>query len=267
MAVLVITEIVIREIFETVSYQKEDVGSKMILSRMAILVTALSMLGACGGQATDSADPEVTTAQPKAPTPTSVADSVSTSPASTTSPTSTSLVPDPLPETALYNFAESDTLIGWVNQNDTVMGGLSDSSSLWSDGRMIFSGNLSLDNNGGFTSTFGPVSQDLADRLSGASALVVRARGDGKTFLLQLRGNDNTRYIQRFTTSIGDEQDYILLLADFVAVDWRLSIVGDAPVMNKQNMVQMGFYLLDKQTGPFELAISSISVIDSTPAS
>jgi hypothetical protein len=95
--------------------------------------------------------------------------------------------------------------------------------------------------------------------MSGAEAIVVTARGDGKTYLMQIRNYDNTRYVQRFTTVADVEQDYVLPLADFESVDWRLSVIPNAAPIDTSTIGQLGFYLLDKQVGPFQLAISSIS--------
>jgi hypothetical protein len=158
----------------------------------------------------------------------------------------------------LFDFSNQDETSDWFNQNDTVMGGVSDSTTTWVDGQLVFSGNLSLDNNGGFTSTFGPVNDQLPTLMSGAEAIVVTARGDGKTYLMQIRNYDNTRYIQRFTTVADVEQDYVLPLADFESVDWRLSVIPNAAPIDTATIGQLGFYLLDKQVGPFEIAISSI---------
>jgi hypothetical protein len=52
---------------------------------------------------------------------------------------------------------------------------------------MVFAGDLSLDNNGGFTSTRSPVDAGLGALLADASKVVVDATGDRKTYLLQLR--------------------------------------------------------------------------------
>ena len=158
----------------------------------------------------------------------------------------------------LYDFADQSDVSDWSNQNDTVMGGVSDSATSWVDGHLVFSGNLSLDNNGGFTSTFGPVNEQLPALMFGADSIIVTARGDGKTYLMQIRNYDNTRYIQRFTTVADVEQDYVLPLADFESVDWRLSVIPNAAPIDTTTIGQLGFYLLDKQVGPFELAISMI---------
>lgn len=219
----------------------------------------ISFVVACGSssdETTSSVAPS--SVQSSAPT-TAVVTSVATT--STLPPTTlppTTSIPDPT-STVLFDFSNQDATSDWFNQNDTVMGGVSDSATTWVNGQLVFSGNLSLDNNGGFTSTFGPINDQLPTLMSGAEAIVVTARGDGKTYLMQIRNYDNTRYIQRFTTVADVEQDYVLPLADFESVDWRLSVIPDAAPIDIATIGQLGFYLLDKQVGPFEIAISSIS--------
>ena len=159
-----------------------------------------------------------------------------------------------------YDFTAQAVAANWSVQNDTVMGGVSESSSTWVDEQMVFSGNLSLENNGGFVSCFGPVDEKLATLMGESEALYLRATGDGKTYLFQLRGNDGTNYVQRFTSTAKKDQMYVLPLSDFTSVDWRLTEIADAPAMKTSNIYQMGMYLVDKQTGPFRIAISSIGI-------
>jgi hypothetical protein len=211
----------------------------------------ISFVVACGSSSDETTSSLAsTTIQPIATT-TAVETSVAT--------TSTTTTPIQQAQSmVLYDFADQSDVSDWFNQNDTVMGGVSDSASTWVDGQLVFSGNLSLDNNGGFTSTFGPINDQLPTLMSGAEAIVVTARGDGKTYLMQIRNYDNTRYVQRFTTVADVEQDYVLPLADFESVDWRLSVIPNAAPIDTSTIGQLGFYLLDKQVGPFEIAISMI---------
>ena len=159
-----------------------------------------------------------------------------------------------------YDFTTQAVVASWSVQNDTVMGGVSESSSTWVDKQLVFSGNLSLENNGGFVSCFGPVDEKLATVIGGATSLNLRATGDGKTYLFQLRGNDGTNYVQRFTSTAEEDQVYVLPLSEFTSVDWRLTEITDAPPIETSNIYQMGIYLVDKQTGPFKIAISSIGI-------
>ena len=223
-------------------------------TKLLLTTLAISLLSACASDATTTTTTTMTTTTM---TTTTVTATMTPTTTPVTAPSSTTTATDPA--TVLFDFSDPSSATGWFNQNDTVMGGVSDSASAWVDGHLVFSGNLSLDNNGGFTSTFGPINEQLPALMSGANAIVVTARGDSQTYLMQIRSNDNTRYIQRFTTVADIEQSYILPITDFVSVDWRLSPIAGAAPMNVANIVQIGFYLLDKQVGPFEIAISSIS--------
>jgi len=164
-----------------------------------------------------------------------------------------------------YDFTTQAAVANWSVQNDTVMGGVSESSSTWVDKQMVFSGNLSLENNGGFVSCFGPVDEKLPSLMNGSTAIRLRATGDGKTYLFQLRSNDGTNYVQRFTSTAKKDQVYVLPLSDFTSVDWRLMEIADAPAMETSNIYQMGIYLVDKQTGPFRIAITSIDITREQP--
>jgi len=160
----------------------------------------------------------------------------------------------------LYDFTTQAAAANWAVQNDTVMGGVSESSSTWVNKQLVFSGNLSLENNGGFVSCFGPVDEKLPNLMNGSTAIRIRATGDNKTYLFQLRGNDGINYVQRFTSAKAKDQVHVLPLSDFIAVDWRLEEIADAPSIETSNIYQMGIYLVDKQTGPFRIAITSIDI-------
>jgi len=164
-----------------------------------------------------------------------------------------------------YDFTTQAAVANWSVQNDTVMGGVSESSSTWVNKQLVFSGNLSLENNGGFVSCFGPVDEKLPSLMNGSTAIRLRATGDGKTYLFQLRSNDGTNYVQRFTSTAKKDQVYVLPLSDFTSVDWRLMEIADAPAMETSNIYQMGIYLVDKQTGPFRIAITSIDITREQP--
>ncbi len=75
----------------------------------------------------------------------------------------------------------------WYPRNDTVMGGVSSSRVRIADGVLEFTGQVRLENNGGFS---GIRSMPGRFDLSGFSALRLRVRGDGKRYALQL-GNSS----------------------------------------------------------------------------
>jgi hypothetical protein len=82
----------------------------------------------------------------------------------------------------LFDFKKGTDISGWQIEDDGVMGGLSKGRfRLDPEGRGEFTGTVSLENNGGFSSVqwnFDPID------VSPYSTFVVRLRGDGKRYLL-----------------------------------------------------------------------------------
>ena len=210
----------------------------------------MSLLGACSSTGSSGSSSSETTSADTEPAAT-LANSTTTA-----SETTTTAAAAP---TALFDFADAASATGWATQNDTVMGGVSQSTSTWENGQLVFQGTLSLENNGGFTSLVSPIDNELGQRSAGASAIVIDALGDGKTYVLQLRGADQTRFIQRFATVAGTQQKYVLPIDKFEAVTSFLEPVANAAPIELANIRQLALYLLDKQAGDFELAVTSIS--------
>jgi hypothetical protein len=214
----------------------------------------MSLLGACSSTGSSgssgSSDNASAGTEPKA----TLADTTTTAADASTTTTAAATT-----STALFDFADAASATGWATQNDTVMGGVSQSTSTWENGQLVFQGTLSLENNGGFTSLVSPIDNELGQRSAGASALVIDAFGDGKTYVLQLRGADQTRFIQRFATVAGTQQKYVLPIDKFEAVTSFLEPVANAAPIELANIRQLALYLLDKQAGEFEIAVTSIS--------
>lgn len=216
-------------------------------STVAVLVV-LAVAAACGSE---SAAPS--TSKPATTTATT---STSTS-TSTNGSTSTTQVTDR--SVTLFDFVEAGSVGDWSNVDDTVMGGVSSSTTTWQDGRLVFAGELSLDNNGGFTSTRGPVEPALGDRLAGADAITVTATGDGSTYLLQLRTTGDQLYVQRFPTDADVERTYALALDAFEPVGRFLDPLPGAEPLDPAEVEQVVIYLLDEQEGSFRLAVRRIA--------
>ena len=181
-------------------------------------------------------------------------------PASTTGAPTSSTSPEPSDAAeswTLADFTDPSSVADWYVQNDTVMGGVSSSELSWNDGDLLFSGNLSTDNNGGFTSMRGPVVPFIP--ASGLTAISVVAQGDGRTYLMQIR-TDTDSYIQRFTP-VETMSETLLALTDFTATDWRLSPIPDRPPLVSEAVRQVAVYLVDKQVGEFVLRLRSISMV------
>ena len=88
--------------------------------------------------------------------------------------------------TVLLDLDDASTVAAWTTVNDPVMGGQSTSSITYGPGGMVFSGTISLENNGGFASARSPQDPGIGRKAAGARSLRVHAKGDGKTYLLRV---------------------------------------------------------------------------------
>jgi len=168
------------------------------------------------------------------------------------------------PGVVLVDLDDASEVATWTTVNDPVMGGMSTSRITFGDGGLVFSGNISLENNGGFASARSPQDPDIGRRATGAKSLRVRALGDGKTYLLKVgTAGQPWSYIQRFPTQAAVQRVYDLPIEGFQPVGMRLDPAPNAPqTLDPSSINQVSVYILDKQQGPFELTVSAI---DATP--
>ena len=160
-------------------------------------------------------------------------------------------------EAILVDLADAAAVSTWTTVNDPVMGGRSTSTVAYGDGGLVFSGTISLDNNGGFASARGPVAPAIGVGAAGATALRIKALGDGKTYVLKVETGQPWSYIQRFPTQAGVRQTYDLPVGGFQPVGMFLDPVA-APPLDPSTINRVGIYILDKQEGPFRLVVSAI---------
>ena len=102
------------------------------------------------------------------------------------------------PET-LYEFGSKSTK-EWRIVNDGVMGGLSQGQlSISKEGKLVFTGHVSLENNGGFTS----IRLLTQKNLKGKSKIHLKVKGDGKRYQFRLKksSSDYQSYIHYFNSS------------------------------------------------------------------
>lgn len=163
---------------------------------------------------------------------------------------------DPEP-VSLFEFDHAVT-DGWMIVNDGVMGGLSSSRFTDSDaGFATFTGELSLENNGGFASvrTLAPEGV-LVDR----SALILRVRGDGRTYQVRFRTDrrfDGIAYMALFSTVEGEWQEVRIPLTDFQPT-YRGRRPSGAQPLSPGDVQQIGLLLADKLPGAFQLDVAWI---------
>jgi hypothetical protein len=167
------------------------------------------------------------------------------------------------PVVVLIDLDDASQVAGWTTVNDPVMGGRSTSNAAFGDGGLVFSGDISLENNGGFASTRSPQDFGIGQRAAGARSLRVRAVADGKTYVLKVgTAGLSYGYIQRFATEAGIQRSYDLPIEGFQPVGQRLDPAPDAPQrLDPSSINQVAVYILDKQQGPFMITIRGIDAV------
>jgi len=144
--------------------------------------------------------------------------------------------------------------------NDGVMGGRSSSGfEVAPEGFGVFSGTVSLENNGGFASFRLPLAPTV---MAGATHVVLRVRGDGQRYQVRLRSGrrwDGVAYAAGFDTTADEWITLELPLSDFQPSFRGYRPRGVGPV-DPTEVGQVGIMITDKQAGPFRLEIEWVGV-------
>ncbi len=162
------------------------------------------------------------------------------------------------PSLAEFTPAEVETL-GWKVVDDGVMGGLSKGNFVVSpEGIATFSGRLSLENNGGFSSVR---TGDLGRDLGAFQGLRLRVKGDGRTYQLRLNTDARWRGMEvsfkaEFATQKGEWAEVRVPFQNFVG-SFRGRTLRDE-VFEPTKIRRLGVLLGDKNPGDFKLELDWI---------
>jgi monofunctional biosynthetic peptidoglycan transglycosylase len=156
------------------------------------------------------------------------------------------------------DFSAAGEIAQWGPVDDVVMGGVSSSTVRASDeGTAVFSGEVSLENNGGFASVR---SRPRDWELAGMRGLALRVRGDGKSYKLGARTDgafDGVTWQATFETVAGQWTTVRLAFED-MQPRWRGRQVADAGPLRPETVRTLGLLISDKQEGPFRLEVAWI---------
>ncbi len=157
----------------------------------------------------------------------------------------------------LFDFAQASSMRGWQVEDDVVMGGVSRGRfSRDAEGSAVFRGEVSLENNGGFSSVqnnFAPL--DVA----AYEHAVLRLKGDGKNYRFIVEADENARhyYVAEFTTT-GDWQEVKIPLRTMYAV--RRGDRLDLPDYPGKTLSQVRLMIANGRAESFRLEIASIGL-------
>ena len=155
----------------------------------------------------------------------------------------------------LFDFSDPAAMRGWQIEDDGVMGGVSRGAFTRSpDGYAIFSGEVSLENDGGFSSVqcyFDPID------VSPYRTAVIRIKGDGKNYRFIVESEKDARhnYVAEFTTN-AEWQEIKIPLRKMYPV--RRGDRLDLPDYPAETMAQVRLMIANGRAESFRLEIASI---------
>lgn len=162
-----------------------------------------------------------------------------------------------MPPVYLETF-EPEPALDWQPVNDVVMGGKSSSTfTSPKPGEGVFTGTVSLENNGGFASVRAALPQPLDESRRG---LRIRVKGDGQTYNLRLRCSgrySRVAYRVSFSTLTQNWEEHGFVWSDFRPT-FRGRLLDDVPPPDPGRLREVGFIIADKQAGSFTLSIDYI---------
>ncbi len=157
----------------------------------------------------------------------------------------------------IFDFNKNSNIEGWRIVDDVVMGGRSSGSfKLSPEGFGLFEGQISLENNGGFSSVR---YQFKKLKVNESSSVILRLKGDGKNYQFRVKDNLGTyySYIASFQTSGVWEEIEIPLKDMYPSFRGRKL---DLPNFAHDYIEEIVFLIGNKTPEKFKLLIDKIEV-------
>jgi hypothetical protein len=157
-----------------------------------------------------------------------------------------------MPNQHFFDFNGEADISNWKVEDDVVMGGRSDGHFKMEDGHGCFYGEVSLENNGGFSSVR-YVNGEKMD-ISTFTHVVLRVKGDGKRYQLRFKSDQSERasYVDYIQTS-GEWESLKLKLSDFEPIFHGEKM--EIPNYPAEVMTEFGILIGNEEAESFKLLI------------
>ncbi len=152
------------------------------------------------------------------------------------------------------NFTK-EALPDWYIIDDGVMGGLSKGHAVFTEGGLLFYGQVSLENNGGFTSLRAPYGDYDLGRFT---QVTIKYRSKGVKMALQLE-NDRRFYYPNFKLKLPNRESWgteTYLLEDVLQYRMGYATGNKMEVTDQSEIIRLGFITDEKKTGTFEFEVA-----------
>ena len=157
----------------------------------------------------------------------------------------------------IFDFKPTSNIANWYIVDDVVMGGRSEGNFYLSEqGHGVFSGEVSLENNGGFSS----VRYRFNDKnVEGFKKIILTLKGDSKRYQFRVKSKANERhsYITYFETT-GEWETIEIYLKDLWP-SWR-GMQLDMANYPAENLAEIAFLIANNKPESFSLEINKIEL-------
>ncbi len=146
----------------------------------------------------------------------------------------------------------------WSSVNDDVMGGKSNSMFIIKSGVGVFSGKVSLENNGGFASTRHTLKNN--PMLPATTHINIEVKGDGRVYQFRVRDKKSKgiAYKMEFKT-IADKWIQVQIPIKSMVSSFRGRYMPGFVDPPAPDVSQISLLIADKKAGSFKLEVKTIS--------
>ena len=154
----------------------------------------------------------------------------------------------------IFDFSNDRESQGWYIVNDGVMGGLSEGRFSVEKDMAVFKGEVSTDNNGGFTMI---QNRFKAVKTESFKAFVIKLKGDGKSYQFRVKSDKYQQYsyVYQFSTS-GKWEEITIPFSDLVP-QFRGRLLN-LPNFDGNKVEEIAFLIGNKRDESFELCLTSL---------
>ena len=157
----------------------------------------------------------------------------------------------------IFDFDESSDLTKWRIVDDVVMGGISRSEiAISKNGNGVFTGHVSLENNGGFSSLRHQFSNL---NVSSYSKFIIRIKGDGKNYQFRVKSKLNEYHSYKYEFSTNKNWQTIEIPFTELKATFRGRLLN-MPSYSNTVLEEVGFLISNKKEEDFQLEIDFIKL-------
>lgn len=158
----------------------------------------------------------------------------------------------------IYQFTAGSNLRNWHTINDTVMGGVSYGHiKINEEGNGVFTGKVSLKNNGGFCSVRYPLPKR---RIGKFHSFVLKVYGDDKAYQFRIKENSEDAHVYKAVFKTTKQWQEIKIRFDEMFPSFRGQKLNK-PNFSGQSLEEIAFLIANKEEEHFKLLINRIKLM------